>query len=309
MVVSIIIFAVSILGLLLSSSFGLDSAERLGKHFKLSKLVVGVLFIGFGTSLPELVVSHIASFEGKPLISLGNILGSNISNMSLILGISTLLVPIPIGDRSQRVQVFMMCFVSIIASLSYFIASRFDSATGLILLLVFSGHLYAMMKSETEVSGKEDVKANVWKEWGILIFCFALMFISGKFLVSSITDIGNYLNISEYVISVIGLAFGTSAPELFTALTAIAKKKDYDLIFGNIIGSNIFNIALVLGTTSFYNFDVPVGTYSFDFSIIILLSFYLLGLSILKGRIYRMTGITLIISYAMSIQYWLTNQY
>ncbi len=305
---SIFLFLISIAALLLGASWALDSAERIGRKLKLPTLVIGVIFIGFGTSLPELIVSQLACMRGMPEVSLGNIIGSNISNIALILGISGFLVPIPISNKGGKSQIIFNLVVVLLFAGIYYFFEDFNYVAGGILVAFFIFYFFrvVLQSDDTEEAIHKDIKM---KKTDIPQFLMSLIFIylGGEYLIRSTTDLGKILGFSEYVISVIALAFGTSAPELFTALIACKKKKDYDLILGNIMGSNIFNLTLILGSTGIYNYSLRVVDLKFEIMILLILSVYTLVQAYLKPVIEKRVAATYLILYAVSIHYWITR--
>lgn len=302
-----LIFVVSLVGLLLSSNFVLESSEKIGKKLGLSPLTIGIFFIGFGTSLPELIVSHLACLEGRQEISLGNILGSNISNTALILGLAALVQNVNLKGKIQLKQILFHLFITCLLGVFYFFFKAFNPITGSIFLVFFAIYMWQIIFSNSSiVESIEDIpEENMLKAGGILLISLGLMFFSGKYLVSSISDLGRLLGISDYIISAVVLAFGTSAPELFTTIIATVKNKDVNLILGNILGSNVFNLCLVLGTTSFYTYSIT-HPLDFEIGVLLIMSLYLLAMSFFEGHLARKSGFVLLLIYAYSIFFWLS---
>ncbi len=301
-----LIFVVSLIGLLLSSNFVLESSEKIGKKLGFSPLTIGIFFIGFGTSLPELIVSHLACLEGRQAISLGNILGSNISNTALILGIAALVQNVNLKGTIQKKQILFHLFITLVLAGFYFFLKTFNPITGTIFLVLFVLYMWKVIFADSGLDENVEVGSdeNMIKAGGVLFVALVLMFISGKYLVSSISDLGKMLGISDYIISAIVLAFGTSAPELFTTIIATVKNKDVNLILGNILGSNVFNLCLVLGTTSFYKYQITQPL-DFEIGVLVIMSLYILAMNFFKGYLARKSGFVLISIYAYSIFHWL----
>ncbi len=302
------IFIASLIGLLLSSNFVLECSEKIGKKIGMSPLAIGIFFIGFGTSLPELIVSHIACFDGKQAISLGNILGSNISNTALILSVACFLNVIPLKGETQFKQMVFHILVTFLVAGFYYLYQGFDALTGVSLLVLFAFYMWQIVfkdKSNLEIE-TEDNSENMLKNSLVLIVALVLMFFSGKYLVSSISSLGSALGISDYIISAVVLAFGTSAPELFTTIIATIKKKDVNLILGNILGSNVFNLCLVLGTTAFHKYSLVGLNLDFEIGVLAIMSVYILVMSFAKGYLAKKSGLVLLMMYGFSIYHWLS---
>ncbi len=305
---SFFLFLISIGALLLGASWALDSAERIGRQLKFPPIVIGVLFIGFGTSLPELVVSQLACLKGMPQVSLGNVIGSNISNIALILGISGILVRIPISSKAEKRQIIFNLSLVLLFTVIYYSFDTFNLLTGGILIVFFVFYFIRVVINSDETQECLDKDINM-KKSDIPQFLISLIFIyfGGEYLIKSTIELGAHFGFSEYIVSVIALAFGTSAPELFTALLACKKKENYDLILGNIMGSNIFNLSLILGSTGFYSYTLRGVDLKFEIMILLVLSVYSLVQSYIRPVITRRIGFTYILLYALSIHYWISQ--
>lgn len=293
----------------------LESAEKVGKRLGLSPLTIGMLLVGFGTSLPEFFVGHIAGIRGQPGIAMGSLIGSNIANMFLILGVCGLFARLNVQGKSLREHLFVhlalafvLTFVLNQTSLNLLTASPL-----LALLLLYLFFIYKdmkRMKSQKESATLvEDPAAPKEKsDTPILVlkmnFGFGLLYVGGELLVKGGTDFGTAIGISEYIISAIFIAFGTSFPELVTAVMAAYKKKDTDIIIGNIVGSNLFNCAFIMGSLGIYEFGI---TQSFKWELIALFigSAILLLLNFIKRDLYRLTSVIYLALYGASVAHWL----
>ena len=308
MLVQLLLFLFSFILLYYGADFALEEGEKIGKYFKMSPLVIGLLIVGFGTSLPEFFVSQIAAYEGSSEIALGNIIGSNISNIFLIMGVATLFVPLELDgqDMSQQFGFHIGITLILLAVLSF---TEFSWPSGLVLITFFLIYLWSTFRNmrkkqaqdeetfeEVELSFKTPMK---------LLLGFVSLYYGGNILVSSGTFLGQEFGVSEYVISAIFVAFGTSFPELVTALVACYRKKDIDLITGNIIGSNIFNVALVLGSVGVYKFKLT-QTFWVEMGILLGVSVIFIILNRFHGKIYRKTGVLFLLTYVGVIFYWLS---
>jgi len=286
-----------------SGNYLVKSASDIANHFNISKMVIGLLVVSFGTSAPELLVSLQAAFKGMPEMALGNVIGSNIANIALVLGITSIIFPIIVKSKTILTDWGLMFSASLLLYL--FIYDNFlASYEGVIFLVVLAIYILFTIKKnkipENEISNK---KSNLWIASFLLIASMLGMYYGSDFLVESASKIAKDWGVSEKVISVTIIAFGTSVPELATSVIA-AFKKEMDISIGNIIGSNIFNILSILGIT------VLVHPINIDAKSLNADMFWLLGiavaliLSILplkKGRIGRINGLLFVIAYGIYI--------
>lgn len=238
--------------LLVSGDLIVRSGVSLARHLHISTLVVGVTVVSFGTSLPELIVSVGAAFKGHPDIAVGNVIGSNISNIALVLGLTAILLPIPVNRDSVVIDWPVMMLVSMLfyllilnGVLSFFEGMLF--VTGLVLFIVW---LVRRSRKNNIELGSLDSEPKYSILVSILLFIVSAigLYFGADFLVDGASSLAQKWGVSERVISVSIIAFGTSVPELATSVIA-AFKKETDISVGNIIGSNIFNILAILGIT------------------------------------------------------------
>jgi cation:H+ antiporter len=223
-------------------------ASAVARHFHLSPMVIGLTIVGFGTSAPELLVSLQAALEGKSEIAIGNVVGSNIANILLILGISALIAPLIIPARRMwRDLAFMLAATFILWGMLF--GTEITRTYGAILLLgllVFLGTTFFFGKIEPEPDLPEE---NQLKAWGFTIGGLIVLVIGARLLVDSAVEIATAYGISQAVIGLTIVAVGTSLPELATSVIA-AIRKHTEIAVGNIVGSNIFNIFGILGITA-----------------------------------------------------------
>ncbi len=303
MVLEIILLVLSIIALYYGAEFALESAELIGYKIGLSPLAIGLLLVGFGTSLPEFFVSQIATFNGVRGIALGNILGSNIANTLLILGVAGLLTPLAMNSKEVKGQLVFHVLV-VLTLLGVITYSKIDYITLAIFSVLFLVYLYITFRFMEQKNEQPQVEKITIATIVKLMLGFGFLYGGGELLVYSGEKLGLGLGISPYVISAIFVAFGTSFPELVTTLIACRKKKDTDLIVGNIIGSNIFNIAFVLGSLGFYNFSIE-SSYPMEKIVLICSSLILLILGYMNRPIFKFVGGLFLIGYAASVVYWL----
>ncbi|MBN1253107.1 MAG: calcium/sodium antiporter [Bacteroidales bacterium] len=294
--------------LIFSGKYLVEGGVSLAKHFNISTLVIGVTVVAFGTSAPELIVSVNAAISGSPEIAFGNIVGSNIANIGLVLAITAILIPIPVNRISFRFDWPFMMLASILLFVFTFndVISFYE---GLILFLILIVFIYFAVskgnvkKDEAKVNETDEPKFKlILSVIIIVISSFGLAF-GADFLVDGASSIATSWGVSKRVISITIVAFGTSVPEL-TASVIAAFNKETDISIGNIIGSNIFNIMAVLGITSMVK-EIPIDHIAFSFDIIwMLFVSVLLFLFIFPFKtIYlnRAEGMLLLLSYIIYI--------
>lgn len=312
MLVEILILVLSIVALYFGAEFALEAAEKIGIFFGLSPLVIGLILIGFGTSLPEFFVSQIACWNNEPGMALGNVIGSNIANLFLIMGLSGVIAPLYILQKEIKRQILIhIALTAILTGIVFFM--DVDPLVTLILGGFFSIFLYDLFRemkkernlrtvTEDDAEAVEKLETSIY---GKLVIGFILLFIGGEYLVSSGSNLGKIVGIPSYVISAVFVAFGTSFPELVTALIACIKGKNTDLITGNIIGSNIFNVAFVMGSLGFYDFPIKQD-FSLEMIALGFASLFLLLLVLMKKNFGRFSGITFLGGYGYVVYYWVT---
>ena len=258
MILDILLIVVGFILLIKGADWMVNGASALAKKFNISSLIIGLTIVSFGTSAPELVVNSVASLKNHSDIVFGNILGSNIANLFLILGITGLVYPISVQSNTvwKEIPISLLAIVVLFfLSNSFFmqeqsIISRID---GLILLSFFGGFMYYIynnMKVESPEIDDEQLKnlSNL-KIWGLILIGIAGLVVGGKMVVENAIDIAEDFGVSEKVIGLTIVAIGTSLPELVTSVVA-SFKRNSDIALGNIIGSNIFNIFLILSISS-----------------------------------------------------------
>lgn len=291
----------------------IKGAVSLARIFGLSKLLVSAVIVGFGTSMPEMTVSVGAAIKGSSEIALGNVVGSNICNILLIIGLSAMISPITVSGTGVRRDAFMMIGASLILCACSFLG-LLNAQAGVGLLAILLGYVlwsYKLDKRsqieraehlQEEVEGQKhlsSMRATFFSISGLI-----LLVIGAYLMVEGSISIAKNLGISEAVIGLTIVAVGTSLPELATSLVA-AMHKHSDVIIGNILGSNIFNILAILGVTAIVSPIPFIGQIaSIDIwimlAVAVLLSFYLLR-NIVIGFY---SGITMFIAYCF-YTYWL----
>ena len=255
----LLIIAILIIGGLVMLYFGADwlvqGAVTIALHFGLSPLLVGLTVVALGTSLPEALVSVQASLDNQGGMALGNVIGSNILNIALILGISALIQPLKVDSHLVKADVPLLVGASflLIVLLEDFHISRMEGAL-LLLCIVFyvTGNIMTVKRTpptEDEIEGMEipeDPSKNLLRDIGFLVLGLIALAFGSEFLVSGAVDLARILGLSEALIGLTIVSIGTGTPELATALMA-AYRKTADIAIGNAVGSNLFNIMFVVG--------------------------------------------------------------
>ena len=256
-----IILVISLVGIVLGADFLVAGAVSIARKFKVSDFVIGAAIVGIGTSMPELVVSFIGALKGNADVAIGNVVGSNIFNILGILGVTALFFPIAINKENMKFEIPLCIGISILLILFAFnffngntaCISRID---GILLLIVFIGFMwYSFHRDKQNTSASttsEDVpeeKTPLWLAVIKVVGGLAVLITSCDFFVDNAVQVAKSFGVSDAIISLTLIACGTSLPEL-AASVAAAIKKNTQLALGNIIGSNIFNISLILGVSS-----------------------------------------------------------
>jgi cation:H+ antiporter len=257
MVYVVLLLLLGFVVLIAGASALVNGASDLARRFGVSDLAIGLTIVAFGTSAPEWVVNVMASFKNHPEIVLSNILGSNIINLFVILGLAGLITPLVVqtGTVWKEIPVsFLSLVVMFLLANNFFILqnkslSRIDGAVLLVLFGLFLFYVFRQLKGRDQENELPQKNSSVWKITGLLILGFACLIAGGRLIVANAIEIATIFGISEKIVGLTIVALGTSLPELATSVVA-AIKKNSDIAVGNIIGSNIFNILFILGTSA-----------------------------------------------------------
>ncbi len=294
--------------LIFGSNWLVDGASSLARKLNISDIVIGLTVVAFGTSSPELVVNLIASFNGNTDIAIGNILGSNIFNILAILGITSLFLPVAVKNNTVWKEIpFSILAIVIVAFIANDVLidgyqkneiSRIDGLVLLGFFSIFMAYTFILAKQSGPLMEVEEVIMSTPKSGLYVIVGLAGLFFGGRFLVMGAVDIARTLGMTESVIGLTVVAAGTSLPELATSITA-ALKKNSDIAIGNVVGSNIFNLFLILGISAVIR-PLPFSVSSnFDIIAVLVASLLMfLFVFIRKGRkIDRLEGAFFLILY------------
>ena len=303
--------------LIKGADFFVDGSSSIAKKLRVPDIIIGLTVVAMGTSMPELVVSATSALGGSSDIAIGNVVGSNLINVLVILGLSSVIVPICVDNSVFKRDIPVLLLTAVAVPVIALLSKNADGGYmigrigGIILLVLFAGYLFLTIKAALdyrrahadEADGEDEIKEKSWlKSILFTVGGAAVIIIGGDLSVDGAVAIANQLGLSEAVIGLTIVALGTSLPELVTSVVA-ARKGSSDIALGNIVGSNIFNALLILGTTAVIK-PIPVP----EASIINL--FILLGVSIYLAitartgkKISRLEGATYLVIYAAYMAY------
>ncbi len=297
--IEFIILTISLLVLVKSADILVENASKLAIKLGIPKNIIGLTLVAFGTSFPEFVVNILSSLKGENQIALGNIIGSDLANLSLVLGLAAIAYPLKI-QREAIWREIPLATVIILATLFLIMDNTLSFWDGLVLYLFFVLFLtYILEKISTERSEKEIIKEKLSKIILLIILSLLGLYFSGEFLIDSLIAISTKMGISLYALSSILIAVGTSLPELVVNLMASVRKES-DIAVGNVLGSNIFNTAFILATSAVIN---PIQIFSekviLHFALILIATAILfIGNFTLRKRIIdREEGLLLLLVY------------
>ena len=311
---NIILLLVGLGLIVLGADWLVDGASAIARRAGVSEFVIGLTIVGFGTSCPELVVSLTGAIQGNADIAIGNVVGSNIFNTFFILGLTALLMPVTMTEANRERDIPITLFVSLLLiccgmSRTLFRIGAADSISrieGAIFLLIFIGYLWYCFKfdskAQTEIEEQKKMKLSL----AILAVAAGLsgLIFGGELFVDSATALARSIGVSDKFIAITVLAGGTSFPELATCIVAAAKHKD-QLALGNILGSNVFNILLILGCSSIITPLSFAGMNLVDASVLVLSCIMLLlwAYTGRKCRIDRLEGALMLLAFAAYYYY------
>lgn len=252
---AIIAVIIGLIVLVWSADRFVDGAAALARIYGMSPLLIGMIIVGFGTSVPEMIVSAFAALENSPEIALGNAYGSNITNIALILGLSALINPIAVSSRVVRLEMPILLAVTAFAGLELYTGdlTRIDAMLLIVVFGIFMGWTFWQNSKklsdpfeaeiDMELSSKTMTKmqAGIWTGIGLL-----LLIVSSRALVWGAVEIATAMGVGKLIIGLTVVAVGTSLPELASSLAA-ARKNEHEIALGNILGSNLFNTLVVVG--------------------------------------------------------------
>jgi len=314
---SLIILIGGLIVILLSANALVTGASSIAKRVNISDLVIGLTIVSIGTSAPEMAVSIISAINGNTDIAVGNILGSNIANILLILGLSAIVYPLVVKKNTQYKEIpFVILAVAIIGICgndiffdkgSVNVLNRIDGIVFLCFFIIFLYYTF-QIASVDDIPDKQIKREPLWKSILYITLGITGLYFGGSFFIKGAVAIARFLGMSESVIGLTIVAIGTSLPELATSVVA-AWKKNPDIAVGNVVGSNIINVFLILGITATIkplplsnttNIDIAVAIIA---SLLLFLSTFVLH----KRKITRIEGIIFISIYIIYLIYLITS--
>jgi len=314
MLVQFLILIVSLVFLVWSADKFVFGASSIARNYGISPMVIGLTIVAMGSSAPEMMVAATASFQGSPNTAIGNAIGSNITNIALVLGVTALLAPLKVSSNTIKKELPLILAITVLACYVLW-DQHFSFIEGAVLLVLFFVYIFGLLfitirrKKQAKANEEEDlliteaeadVPEAVSKPLSFLWLIVGLIVLplSAGYLVESATEIAKAFGVSDLVIGLTIIAIGTSLPELAASIASIIKKED-DLALGNIIGSNIFNILAVLslaGVIAPGEIDAQAATRDAPIMLAITLLLFALCFSRIKGafRVTRLKGAVLL---------------
>lgn len=316
-----VIFLIGGLVLILLGANGLtDGAAAVAKRFQISDLVIGLTIVAFGTSAPELVISSMAALGGSADMAIGNVVGSNIFNVLMIIGVTSMVMPIKVeqGTMSKEIPLVILCSFVLACMAndvwldhgSSNVISRIDGLVLLAFFLIFLRYTFAIARNGGDVAEGEEIKEMpIWKSVLFIGGGLAGLIYGGQLFVDGASGIASSLGVSESIIGLTIVAGGTSLPELATSVTA-ALKKNPGIAIGNVIGSSLFNVFFVLGCSATIS-PLPMGGIN-NMDMVMLIGsavlFWLVGWFFKKRTITRVEGALMVICYVAYTAYLISQQ-
>ena len=305
LVIQIALLAVGFLMLVKGADYFVDGAAGIATKFGIPQLVVGLTIVAMGTSAPEAAVSITGAMSGAADIAVGNVVGSNILNILIILGITGVIATVAVQKSTLMIEIPFMLLVTLVLIVLGMTGNELTFVEGIIfwvLFIIYLAYLFILAKKGTE----EDVPEErpVWKLLLFILVGFGFVIWGANISVDAATEIATAIGISEKFIGLTIVALGTSLPELVASVTA-ARKGNADIAIGNIVGSNIFNILFVLGTSALITPIPYQATFLFDGVIAVLAGVLLWVATIRKRELNRGWGIVMLVCYAAYLAYLL----
>ncbi len=312
---AIIILIVGFVFLVKGADFFVEGSSSVAKRLKVPSIIIGLTIVAMGTSLPETAVSLTASLAGNNTLAVSNVTGSNIFNLMMVIGFCAILTPVAVANETVRRDIpFSIICAALLLGLGIW-GMELGRVDGIIFLVLFAGFIYVLVRSalkarkksaatENEsVSGEEEIKIlPVPKSLFFIVIGIIGIALGGNWVVDGASTIATKFGISQTIIGLTIVAIGTSLPELVTSVVA-ARKKEVDMALGNAIGSNIFNILMVLGISSAISPIAFLQENIIDMVILLVFSFIGLLFAATKKSIGRKEGIIMVLLYVADMVY------
>ena len=306
MIINILLLIVGFILLIKGADYFVDGASSTAQNFKVSKMLIGLTIIAFGTSAPEFAVSMQSLAKGSTDMLLGNVIGSNILNILLILGIAAIIHPIKITDNTVKKELPLCMLISTLLVVLFLdikldngLVNQISRSDAIVILLFFTIFIYYLI---TLIKQKKDSKEEkpmfkLGKSLLLVVIGLVGIIVGSNMVVNNASSIATKVGLSERIIALTIIAFGTSLPELVTTIVS-SKKGEQDLLLGNIIGSNIFNACVVLGIpVALYGTITPNSFNYIDLILLIVSAFLLFIFAESKKTITRLEGYSMLVAF------------
>ena len=285
------------------AEFLVKGGVSIALKFKITPLVIGLTLVAFATSAPELAVSISAALKGSGDVAMGNVVGSNICNIALILGLSALIAPLPVNKKLLKLDMPLMFVASLLLTGCFLLNHGVNRWQGLIfflgILIYTVWSIYSSRKegvSEDDGGDEVEIKeVNIWLSVALVVGGLLILVFGARFFVGSAEFIALNLGVPKAIVGLTVVAFGTSLPELATSIVA-ALKKEQDIAIGNVVGSNIFNILCIMGISPMIKPIAAQGISLYDFGVMLVIAALLWGMMICSKKIGRTAGLVLLIA-------------
>ena len=300
MLIQFLLLVIGFAMLVKGADWFVDGSAGIADRFGVPQLVIGLTIVAMGTSAPEAAVSITAALKGSADITIGNVVGSNILNILIILGITSAIVAVAVAKSTIRYEIPYMILITLLLLGLGYTGNVISFGEGVILwvaFILYLAYLFMMAKKNKEEVTEEATEKPMWKLFAAAIIGLVLIVWGSDVTVDAATAIAKYAGLSERFIGLTIVALGTSLPELFTSVSAAIKGKA-DIAIGNIVGSNIFNILFVVGTTALITPVVFAPNFLIDTLVAIAAGVLLLVCVLRQKKLTRVGGIIMLLGYA-----------
>lgn len=299
--IAIILLVLGFVMLTKGADWFVDGSSALAARLGIPQLVIGLTIVAMGTSAPEAAVSITSALKGNEGITVGNVVGSNIMNILLILGIASVIVPLAVQKSTRMIEIPYMIAITILFGVLGYTGEKITRIEGGILwiaFLIYLGYLLWMAKKGKEENEPDEKQKSLPVQLLMILVGLVCIVLGSDFVVDGATEIAKVIGISERIIGLTIVAFGTSLPELVTSVTA-ARRGNADIAIGNIVGSNVFNILFVAGTSALISPVVFESKFVLDTAVATATAVLLLVCVCNKeGKLKRSGGIIMLAAYA-----------
>ncbi|MDD5728661.1 MAG: calcium/sodium antiporter [Victivallales bacterium] len=312
LVINLILFLTGLFFLIKGSNYFVEAASQIARNYRVPEIVIGLTLVSVGTSLPELATDVYAAFKGRSGIVAGDLIGSNITNISLILGVAIVLLGTMPSPRTvvKRDVMFMFGVFCLFAGIAFWNGGSFGRAGGIVMLLLLSGYLFYLFRHRealAELEEGEEPEENIFSSpavtWLFLFLGIAMIFLGAKAMVDNVVAVAERLHISQGLIAATIVAFGTSVPELAVTVTSIRKRKK-GIALGNIIGSCTFNLLLIMGLCAVINpLEIEPELLKFAIPVMLLCGIMLVVFMRTGWRLVKTEGIAFLVLYGTYLLY------